>query len=161
MQAEVCPKYHLKLRNTSRPEDCLKDITFIGHIASLLTVFLSGIDHCGPFSYFQSFLNIFQNILKALFRVYIIKLINMDPRISRGCLQYPPEKITFCIFFQLIGFWKTISFHQLTGSRLDEQLLLSLRNEKKRLLQCFFIDTKTRNKQYSMSSQTLCASNKL
>ena len=38
----------------------------------------------------NSFSNIFSNILKALFRAYIIILINLDPRISRGCFKYPP-----------------------------------------------------------------------
>ena len=55
----------------------------------------SGIYHCQPFSYFRAFLNIFQNIIKALFLVYIILPINLDPRINRGCFQRPPSK-SYC-----------------------------------------------------------------
>ena len=39
------------------------------------------------FSYFRAFSDIFLNILKALFRVYIIIPINVDPRINRGCFS--------------------------------------------------------------------------
>ena len=32
----------------------------------------------------------FSNVLKALFWVYYIIPMNVDPRINRGCFKYPP-----------------------------------------------------------------------
>ena len=44
-----------------------------------------------------SFWNIFLNILTALCWVYIIILINVGPRINRGCFQHPPNKLIIII----------------------------------------------------------------
>ena len=46
-----------------------------------------------------AFSNIFSNIIKALFRVYIIIQINVDWRINRGCFQHLPN--IFLIKFQI------------------------------------------------------------
>ena len=58
---------------------------FIRHIPSLPTFFIGHRQHCQPFYLFRTFSNIFLNILTALFWVYIIIAINVDPRIKRGC----------------------------------------------------------------------------
>ena len=57
--------------------------------------------HCRPFYFFRTFLNIFLNILTALCRVNIIIPINVGPRINRGS-QYYPILLKFVLLFTSI-----------------------------------------------------------
>ena len=93
---EVCPEIgkirHVMIKNQglSRIRKHFKDITFIKHIASMSTYFIGPYSIVDLFTYFRAFLNIFQNILTPLCRVYIVSQRNLGPRNKTGCFQHPP-----------------------------------------------------------------------
>ena len=81
-----------------------KNITFIGHMASLSTFFSWAYAIVVLFSYFITFSNLFLNLLSPLSRTYLGLPRYVRPRISRGCIQHSPFKMlqqiaiyNFCI----------------------------------------------------------------
>ena len=77
--------------------------------------FLSRLDHCRPFSYFQCILNIFQNILTPLSGTYLGSPRNIVPRIKRGCFQHPPFKQMGDVSSECLKSVQTLSYIKVVG----------------------------------------------